>query len=146
MAIRVNTNTKGLAVSSSTAQVAARARERGSNAGRQRLSRNQDAMAIPPKTATVSARTAVSETPVNSKTPASSRGQTGSATAGLKSPATYQWPRSKWRIAASPYQPSSVYLDQSFQGELLGKSAVRCTACSANSATAANSRTTCRVA
>src|ERR1700728_3166138 len=78
-----------------------------------------------PKMATVRPRAAVRLTPVKRKRAPSRRGQTGRAAAGLKSPGTYQWPRWKWRMAASPYQPSSVYLDQSIQGEWLGKSAWR---------------------
>ncbi len=77
------------------------------------------------KMPTVRNRAATRLTPVKRKTTDSSSGQTGRAAAGLKSPGTYQWPRWKWRMAASPYQPSSVYLDQSIQGELLGKSALR---------------------
>ena len=86
---------------------------------------------IPPKTQIVRARAAIRDTPVKANTRASRKGQTGSAAAGLKSPGTYQWPSWKWRMAASPYQPSSVYLDQSIQRELLGKSAERCTKWSA---------------
>src|SRR5271163_3442712 len=77
----------------------------------------------------VRARAATRLTPVKRKRAASRRGQTGRAAAGLKSPGTYQWPRWKWRIAPSPYQPSSVYLAQSIQGEWLGKSALRWKAC-----------------
>src|SRR5271169_2809109 len=78
-----------------------------------------------PKMPTVRPRAAVRLTPVKRKRAASRRGQTGRAAAGLKSPGTYQWPRWKWRMAPSPYQPSSVYLAQPIQGEWLGKSAWR---------------------
>src|SRR5882757_5698057 len=81
------------------------------------------------KVVTARDRAATMLTPVKRKTADSASGQTGRAAAGLKSPGTYQWPRWKWRMAASPYQPSSVYLDQSIQGERLGKSARRWTAC-----------------
>src|ERR1700723_1473091 len=77
-----------------------------------------------PKMVTVRARAAATLTPVKRKSAASRRGQTGRAAAGLKSPGTCQWPRWKWRMAPSPYQPSSVYFAQSIQGEWLGKSAL----------------------
>ena len=65
-------------------------------------------------------------TPVKKKRIHSRNGHTGTAGAGLKSPGTYQWPKRWARIAALPYQPSSVYLAQSmYQGVWLGKSAAR---------------------
>ncbi len=94
-----------------------------------------------PKMATVRARAAARFTPVKRKRAASSRGQTGRAAAGLKSPGTCQWPRWKWRMAASPYQPSSVYLAQSIQGEWLGKSALRWKACRARKIAVTRRRT-----
>ena len=56
---------------------------------------------------------------------AAMRGQMGMATPGLKEPGMYQWPKILWWMAAEAYQPSSVNLDQSAQGEWLGKSAPR---------------------
>ena len=47
---------------------------------------SQQEMSVAAKTATVRARTAASETPVKRKTMPSSKGQTGRAAAGLKSP------------------------------------------------------------
>src|ERR1700733_2025310 len=65
-------------------------------------------------------------TPVMKKSSHSRKGHTGTAGAGLKSPRRYQLPNRWARIAALPYQPSSVYLAQSTaQGEWLGKSARR---------------------
>src|SRR5277367_5802314 len=93
------------------------------------------------KMATVRARAAVRLTPVTRKRAASTRGQTGRAAAGLKSPGTYHWPRWKWRMAPSPYHPSSVYLAQSIQGEWLGKSALRWKACRARKMAATRRRT-----
>src|SRR5438552_18378220 len=89
---------------------------------------------------TVRARAAARLTPVKRKRAASRRGQTGRAAAGLQSPGTVQWPRWKWRMAASPYQPSPVYLGQSIQGERLGKSALRWTAGRAGKALATGRR------
>src|ERR1019366_1192029 len=114
MARRVKTKQKGFAARMRTAMEAAR-EFRWLRLGLWRAMRNQEAMRIPAKTQTVRARAAVTEPPVNWKTRASTKGHTGSAAAGLKSPLTYQWPSWKWRMAASPYQPSSVYLDQSIQ-------------------------------
>src|ERR1700722_10014234 len=90
---------------------------------RRRRSQVESSMRL--KIPTVRARAGTTPTPVTRKMTDSTSGQTGRAAAGLKSPGTYQWPRWKWRMAASPYQPSSVYLDQSIQGEWLGKSAWR---------------------
>src|SRR5579862_3300783 len=78
-----------------------------------------------------SPRAATTLTPVKQKTTHSNAGHTGTAGAGLKSPGRYQCPNRCARIAAFPYQPSSVYFAQSpYQGVWFEKSAVRCSACS----------------
>src|SRR5438309_1671282 len=107
----------------------------------QRRRRKYDVKRMHAKMPTVRARAAARFTPVKRKRAASRRGQTGRATAGLKSPGTYHWPRWKWRMAASPYQPSSVYLAQSIQGEWLGKSALRWTPWRARKRVATRRRT-----
>src|ERR1700759_1521725 len=97
-------------------------------------------MRVSAKTQSVNARAAIGETPVNLKTMSSSAGQTGSATAGLKSPLQYQWPEREWRVAASPDQTPSGYLAQSIQGELLGKCALRWKKCRTKKTAATASR------
>ena len=66
---------------------------------------------------TTSPRAARTLTPVKLKTIHSRNGHTGNATAQLKSPGTNHDPRTKCSIAAFPYQPSSVYFDQSIHRE-----------------------------
>src|SRR5271170_4587370 len=94
-------------------------------AGRRRCSREYSNARETPYSSKVSVRAATIPTPVHANQAPSIMGHTGIATAGLKELGRYQPPWTKCWIAAPPYHPSSVILDQSGQGEPLGKSALR---------------------